>query len=153
MNNKNPIQIRKATTEDISAILHLYKSAGIESGNPFTEEEARAHFAIFEQYPNYHLFVAILDSNIVGTFALLVMDNLAKRGRRSGVVEDVAVSPDWQGRGIGRAMMEHARKECIQADCYKFSLSSNLQREEAHRFYDALGFERHGYSFRVPLLD
>lgn len=153
MNDKNPIQIRKATKEDIPAILHLYKIAGIESDTPFTEEEGQAHFAVFDQYPNYHLFVALVDSSIVGTFALLIMDNLAKRGRRSGVVEDVAVSPDWQGRGIGRAMMEHAAQECSRANCYKFSLSSNLRREEAHRFYEALGFERHGYSFRIPLPD
>jgi hypothetical protein len=29
------------------------------------------------------------------------------------------------------------------------ALSSNLKRQKAHDFYDSLGFERHGYSFRV----
>jgi len=67
------------------------------------------------------------------------------------VVEDVAVLPAWQGHGIGRAMMEHARAQCRTAGCYKLSLSSNLKREAAHRFYDALGFERHGYSFQVSV--
>jgi ribosomal protein S18 acetylase RimI-like enzyme len=66
-------------------------------------------------------------------------------------VEDVAVLPRYQGRGIGRAMMRHAMSECRAAGCYKLTLSSNLKREAAHRFYDGLGFERHGYSFRVEL--
>jgi GNAT superfamily N-acetyltransferase len=79
------------------------------------------------------------------------MDNMAKRGRRSGIVEDVAVDPQYQGRGIGRAMMQHALEQCRRADCYKLVLSSNLKREDAHRFYDSLGFKRHGYSFRVEL--
>ena len=46
-----------------------------------------------------------------------------------------------------RAMMEHAREACRKAGCYKLALSSNLRREDAHKFYDSLGFERHGFSF------
>ena len=33
--------------------------------------------------------------------------------------------------------------------CYKLVLSSNAKRERAHAFYESLGFERHGYSFRI----
>jgi GNAT superfamily N-acetyltransferase len=44
-------------------------------------------------------------------------------------------------------MMEHARDACRRAGCYKLALSSNLKRADAHRFYDSLGFERHGFSF------
>ncbi len=28
------------------------------------------------------------------------------------------------------------------------SLSANMKRAKAHAFYESLGFERHGYSFR-----
>ena len=31
-------------------------------------------------------------------------------------------------------------------------LSSNAKRERAHAFYESLGFERHGFSFRVNLV-
>ena len=48
-------------------------------------------------------------------------------------------------------MMQHAREECRSAGCYKLTLSSGLPREGAHRFYDSLGFERHGYSFLMRL--
>jgi GNAT superfamily N-acetyltransferase len=67
---------------------------------------------------------------------------------RDALEEDLpAVLPSRQGQSIGRAMMEHAREACRQAGCYKLALSSNLRREDAHRFYDSLGFERHGFSF------
>jgi GNAT superfamily N-acetyltransferase len=46
-------------------------------------------------------------------------------------------------------MMRRAMDECRQAGCYKLALSSNLKREAAHRFYEGLGFEKHGYSFWV----
>jgi len=78
---------------------------------------------------------------------------VTRLSNRAGGIEGghVAQAQHDHGRGIGRAMMEHAREECCKAGCYKFALSSNLNREDAHRFYDSLGFERHGYSFRVEL--
>jgi GNAT superfamily N-acetyltransferase len=143
------ITIREASETDLPLILEAYAVCGIDGEESFSVEEARAHFARFRNYPCYRLFVAEIGGVVAGTYALLIMDNLAKRGAPSGVVEDVAVLPDYQGQGVGRAMMAHAREECRAAGCYKFVLSSGLAREGAHRFYDALGFERHGYSFRV----
>jgi ribosomal protein S18 acetylase RimI-like enzyme len=145
------ILIREAQEDDVAEILNLYLEAGVEFGPRFTAEEGRAHFAVFKRYPSYGIFVAVLDGRVVGTCELLIMDNLAKRGRRSGVVEDVAVSPKFQGQGIGRALMAHARDQCKQAGCYKFVLSSNLKRTDAHAFYEAAGFEKHGFSFRVDI--
>ena len=74
--------IRQATAADASEIVALYQRAGIESGQSFTPEEARAHFAVIARYPSYRIFVAVLGGEIVATYALLIMDNLAKRGRR-----------------------------------------------------------------------
>lgn len=117
----------------------------------FSVEEATVHYDRLKQYPSFHLYIAFIDQNAAGTYELLIMDNMAKRGRRSGIVEDVAVDPRYQGRGVGRAMMQHARKQCCDANCYKLTLSSNLKRGGAHRFYESLGFERHGYSFQTWL--
>jgi len=88
---------------------------------------------------------------VVGTYALVIVRKLGKRGTPAGVVEDVAVLPARQGQGVGPAMMRHAMADFRRAGCYKLALSSNLKREGAHRFYDSLGFERHGYSFEMPL--
>jgi len=145
------IVIREARDRDVARILELYREAGIEAEPGFTPQEAREQLALFLRYPSFRVFVAEVEGEVLGTFELLIMDNLAKRGRRSGVVEDVAVSPRWQGRGIGRAMMLHARQQCRQAGCYKLVLSSGLKRTGAHDFYDAMGFEQHGYSFRVDV--
>jgi GNAT superfamily N-acetyltransferase len=144
-----PVEIREATPDDLADLLRAYRDAGIDGGVTFTGDEAREQFARFRQYPSYRFFVARADGAFAGTYALIILDNLAKRGRKAGVVEDVAVLPDFQGRGVGRAMMEHARAECRAAGCYKMTLSSNIARESAHAFYDSLGFERHGYSFLV----
>ena len=145
------VAIRVAEEQDLPDILGAYRAAGITGEEEFTREEARAHFRRLQLYPYYRVFAAEADGRFAGTYALLIMDNMAKRGAKAGVVEDVAVLPGFQGKGVGRAMMDHARGQCRAAGCYKMTLSSGLPREGAHRFYDSLGFERHGYSFLTRL--
>ncbi len=79
------------------------------------------------------------------------MDNLGHLGAPSAIVEDVVVDPARQGQGIGRAMMDFSVARARDNRCYKMVLSSNAKRERAHAFYERLGFERHGYSFRLAL--
>jgi GNAT superfamily N-acetyltransferase len=141
--------IREAAELDLADILRAYAESGIGGEESFTVEEAREQWERLRRYPSYRVFVAEADGVFAGTYALVILDNLNKRGARAGIVEDVAVLPEFQGRGVGRAMMEHAREECRRAGCYKMALSSNLKRESAHAFYDSLGFERHGYSFVI----
>ena len=141
------MEIRDATEGDLPAVMRILAESGIDGGQSFTLEEAREHFARIRQGPGFRLLVAAVEGVVVGTYALQLMNKLGKRGTPAGVVEDVAVLPSRQGQGIGRAMMEHAREACRAAGCYKLALSSNVRREDAHRFYDSLGFERHGFSF------
>jgi GNAT superfamily N-acetyltransferase len=72
-------------------------------------------------------------------------------GAPSGVLEDAVVHRDWRGKGVGKQMVRFAMDRCREGGCYKLALSSNIKRESAHRFYDGLGFQRHGYSFVVEL--
>jgi len=146
-----PIEIRDARDEDLAGVLRVLADSGIDGGRSFSLDEARAHLEGIRRWPNYRLLVASCEGEIAGTYSLILAPKLGKRGTPAGIVEDVAVLPAWQGKGIGRAMMEHAIGECRKAGCYKLALSSNLKRRDAHRFYESLGFERHGYSFAIFL--
>jgi GNAT superfamily N-acetyltransferase len=141
------MRIRKAAERDLPAVVELYRTFG--DAKVLSPAAAARIFRRMRRYPDFTLYVSVDEGRIVGTFALLIMDNLAHMGARSAVVEDVAVEPSLQGRGIGRAMMEFARRRARAAGCYKLALSSALKRKAAHRFYEALGFSRHGYSFLV----
>jgi GNAT superfamily N-acetyltransferase len=141
--------IRKATKADLAAILALYAEVG--DTESLHLGEAERILDRMARYPDYAVYVAQCEGEIVGTFALLIMDNLAHCGAPSGVVEDVVVHPCWQGQGIGKAMMRFAMRKCAEAGCYKLVLSSNVVREPAHRFYESLGFGVHGYSFQIDV--
>jgi GNAT superfamily N-acetyltransferase len=143
--------VRKASAADIAAVLGLYAQPDLDDGNVLPVDQAVALFERFGRYPDYTLYVAEQDHEIVGSFALLVMDNLGHLGSPSGIVEDVVVAPARQGNGIGQAMMRFALERCCEKGCYKLMLSSNAKRARAHAFYESLGYERHGDSFRVDL--
>jgi ribosomal protein S18 acetylase RimI-like enzyme len=146
-----PIHCRKADKADLPDVLRLLAQPEMDDGQVLPLAEAERMFDRMARYPDYRLFVAIRDDRIVGAFALLIMDNLGHRGAPSGVIEDVVVDPQCQGQGIGKTMVQHALRVCREKGCYKLALSSNLTRERAHAFYESLGFERHGYSFRVMI--
>jgi GNAT superfamily N-acetyltransferase len=145
------IVVRKATAADLPAVLALYGQPDLDDGKVLPVDEAVALLDRFARYPDYTLYVAQDGAEIVGTFALLIMDNLGHLGARSGIVEAVAVAPARQSSGIGRGMMQFALDTCREKRCYKLVLSSNAKRVRAHAFHESLGFKRHGYSFRIDL--
>ncbi len=145
------LQMRQATAADLPSVLSLYAQPAMDNGKVLPFEQAEQLFAQFSLYPNYRLFVACDKDVIVGTFALLIMHNLAHQGTPSAIVEDVVVSDAHQSQGIGRDMMHHAMALAREAGCYKLVLSSNQKRERAHAFYESLGFQRHGFSFSIEI--
>lgn len=142
--------ILEASKKHLPQILRLYAEV-LDKGEVLTADDAEIIFDKILSYPNYKVYVLEIDNQVVGTFALLIMDNLAHLGTPSGIVEDVVVSENFQGNGIGKKMMMFAVEKCRQFGCYKMVLSSNLKRVEAHQFYENLGFEKHGFSYRINL--
>ena len=143
--------LREASKSDLPEVLNLLAQPELDDGNVIPLTEAQHLFERMARYPNYKIHVAVSEARVVGTFALLIMDNLGHQGTPSAIIEDVAVDPALHGQGIGKAMMQYAIRLAAENGCYKVALSSNLKRERAHAFYDSLDFERHGYSFRTDI--
>jgi GNAT superfamily N-acetyltransferase len=143
------LHIRQAQAADLPAVLALYQQPGLADADTLTLAQAEAMLAQFARYPHYRLFVACEGNEVVATYALLVMHNLAHGGAPSAIAEDVVVTAQRRGQGLGRQLMAHAVAEAAAAGCYKLALSSNARREAAHAFYESLGFQRHGVSFAI----
>jgi GNAT superfamily N-acetyltransferase len=145
------IILREAALSDLPRLLELYMQLDFGPEKKLSLTKARSQFLRYGEYPNYRVYVAEAAGVIVGTFALIIIDSVAHGGKPFGIVEDVVVSADWQGKGIGKKMMQFAMARCKKMGCYKLALSSHLKREDAHKFYESLGFEKHGFSFQVAL--
>ncbi len=145
------LSIRQAVLNDLPFILELYSELTEDPEDKISIIQAENKFKKINSYPDYKLYVAEYGNQIIGTFALLIMDNLAHRGEPSSIVEDVAVKKEFQGKGIGKKMMKYAMNISRQKGCYKMVLSSHMRRNQAHKFYESLGFRKHGFSFIVDL--
>ena len=145
------LALRLAQEGDLAELMRLYASLESDPAAVLPEAAARARFASILQQPGYRIFLACdpLDGAVVGTYTLLLIDNLAHRGAPSAVVENVVVDSRHTRRGIGRQMMAHAIAQARAAGCYKLALSSNSRRASAHAFYRSLGFAQHGLSFLI----
>lgn len=145
------ITIRHARQADVPQLLELYKLLDTAPEPEMPLDQAIARFREVTCNPLHHLFVAESagDGSIVGTFAMVYLGGLSHGARDSCIVEDVVVAPSFQGQGIGRRMMQMAMAHCAARDCYKLVLSSHLVRADAHRFYEGLGFRKHGYSYLI----
>ncbi len=106
------IVVREANAADLPAILNIYAQPDLDAGITLSLEEAIQVYSKFTRYPFYKLYLEENHERVVGTFALLIMDNLAHQGARSGIIEDVGVLPTYQRQGIGKKMMEYAMDVC-----------------------------------------
>lgn len=144
------LTIREVTPSDAEALTALYVQFGPHDLR-VTPERVAAILGEMRRYPDYRVYVAERRGSAVGTFALMIAEALGSRCRPFALVEDVVVDEAARGEGVGRAMMEFAMRRATAAGCYKLVLSSNVAREAAHRFYEGLGFRKHGFSFVVDL--
>ena len=95
------VTIRQAGDQDLPDVLEVYRRSGLEDAGGFTVSEAREHYARFRAYPSYRLFVAETAGRIAGTYALLILDSLAKRGLRPGSRKTSACCPNFRDRASG----------------------------------------------------
>lgn len=100
---------------------------------------------------NRVVLVAERDGKLLGTCTLHLIEHLAHNFARSAILEDVVVDADARGLGIGQALIDKAIERARAWGCYKLALSSNQSREQAHRFYQGLGFKPHGISLALAL--
>lgn len=84
-------------------------------------------------------YVAVEGRDIVGTASVIIEPKLIHNCGMAGHVEDVAVHPKHQGKGIGKLLMEHIIKKCRMHRCYKVVLNCDPKNVA---FYEKYGFKK-----------
>jgi ribosomal protein S18 acetylase RimI-like enzyme len=87
------------------------------------------------------IIVALIDEDIVGMLQLTLIPGLSRAGMLRAQIESVRVSSKHRGKKIGHALFEHAIGLAKQAGCGLVQLTTDKQRPDALRFYEALGFK------------
>ena len=76
---------------------------------------------------------------ILGTLSLVTIE--IPTGRK-GWIEDVVVDQSARGKGIGKALMNHALEKAVKFGLKSVDLTSRPSREEANMLYQSLGYQK-----------
>ena len=77
------------------------------------------------------------DHGVAG-FAVIVM-----QGVFVGYIQSVAVRPDWRGRGLGTALIQHVERRILRDQPNVFICASSFN-PDARRLYERLGYRAVG---------
>ncbi|RIV87535.1 GNAT family N-acetyltransferase [Aurantiacibacter zhengii] len=99
----------------------------------------------------HELWIVALEGEDIASFHLSYLPGVSRKGAWRGQIESVRVMPHVRGKGIGEAMMRWAVKRCEEKGCGVAQLTSDNQREGAHRFYKRLGYEPTHTGFKMRL--
>ena len=123
--------------------------AELDGDTPEAVARIHATWQAMRAHPDYDCYFAEADGEVIGTLSLIVFPVFSHHLASEAVVEAVVIRPAHRGKGLGRAMLQAAMRLAASKGAYKLALSSNLRRLDAHRFYDGMGFTRHGVSFTI----
>ncbi|MFD1376859.1 GNAT family N-acetyltransferase [Micrococcus antarcticus] len=91
------------------------------------------------------------DGAIAGTMQLTMLPGLARRGAKRMQIEAVRVASALRGGGLGTEMIRWAISEAESKRIPLVQLTSDAQRQDAHRFYEGLGFTASHVGFKMHL--
>ena len=146
--------LRRARPADIRAVVELLAADQLGATRDSAEDlrPYDAAFAEIDADPAQQLLVATNGQGaVVATMQLTVIPGLARRGARRLQIEAVRVATEHRGHGLGAAMMTWAIGEARRQSCALVQLTSDSARQDAHRFYERLGFvgSHVGYKLRL----
>ncbi|MNP76544.1 putative acetyltransferase [compost metagenome] len=67
------------------------------------------------------------------------------------LVENVVVTPEYQGQGVGKALMNSIERFGLDNQCKYVILVSESKREGSHEFYNAIGYTTDQKGFKKKI--
>jgi ribosomal protein S18 acetylase RimI-like enzyme len=123
------MEIRTFRTDDEPSVIALWESCGLVRPWNNPRKDIARKLAV---RPDLFL-VGIVDGRIVATA-------MAGYEGHRGWINYVAVAPDEQRRGLGRAIMKDVESRLHAAGCPKINLQVRSGNTEVIDFYRALGY-------------
>jgi len=136
------LTIRVAEINDAAAVAQLMCELGYET----TKSEMVARLERIATDERYRTFVAVFDDEVcgmIGTLTSLSYEHNDLGGRILALV----TLRTMRRHGIGRALIAIAEKDFAQRGIRRVALNTSLTRNDAHEFYESLGYERNGWRF------
>lgn len=137
------LEIRELASADLDALLALYEHLH-EDDDPLPSRSQLDRLWQRICTDSDHLIRGgFLAGELITSCTGAIVPNLTRGARPYAVIENVVTRREQRGRGYGSAVIQSLLESCWGRGCYKAMLLSGAQRDAAHRFYEANGFDRH----------
>ncbi|KAI5181332.1 glucosamine-phosphate N-acetyltransferase [Nematocida sp. AWRm80] len=106
---------------------------------PYPERtELIKRYEYVEKHPEtYAIFVVVSSSGtLVGTGTLLIEHKFIHNLGKVGHIEDICISKEHQGKGLGKLLINHLLNYSREQNCYKVVLACSDKNKE---FYEKCG--------------
>ena len=134
------LAIRPATRADVPTVLRFIRELAAFEREPdaVAATEELLEEALFGAPPAAEAVIAEAEGAPVG-FALFFHNFSTWTGRRGLYLEDLYVTPEARGRGVGEALLRHLAGVAVERGCARFEWSVLDWNEAAIAFYRKLG--------------
>ncbi len=124
-----------ADVNEIMALLHL-----IPANRKLSSDDWREVAQRFRESSGIDVIVAVdrLDPPIIVGFVALSIVRGLTEGR--GLINDIAVLPTYQRRGVGTMLLEAALKRAERLNLHQIMVNAQRADDRARAFYSSLGF-------------
>jgi GNAT superfamily N-acetyltransferase len=136
------VTIRDAAPGDVATILRFIRElAEFErEADKVVATEALLHDAMFGERPVAEAVIAERDSTPLG-MALFFHNFSTWTGWKGLYLEDLYVTPEARGSGVGAALLRHLAGIALDRGCTRFEWSVLDWNERAIEFYRSMGAE------------
>jgi ribosomal protein S18 acetylase RimI-like enzyme len=144
------LTIRPAEVNDAATLAQLMSELGYET----TKSEMQMRLEPIVTDERLRTFVAVCDGKVCGMIGTLTYPSY-EHNDPSGRIVALVIKSTMRRRGIGRALIATAEKDFAERGIRRVALNTQLGREDAHKFYESLGYERNGWRFlkQLPVRD
>jgi len=148
----NDIAIRKAKKSDLPAIKRLLAEL-VNAMNDTECIDMRVAPGVWEHLlgdARSHFLVAAAGGTSVGLIHFTTRQTVLHQSP-SGMIDELIVTTEYQGKGIGKQLVLAAIERCRQLACCEVEVSTEQTNLKARKFYRKCGFDKTEVLFELDL--
>jgi ribosomal protein S18 acetylase RimI-like enzyme len=123
----------------VLAMISAYAEDAMGNGGPLPEDVLRNLIPGLREHPTTVILLAYMEDQAVG-IATCFVGFSTFYARPLINVHDLAIRPEFRGRGIGRRLLDAVVDKAAQLGCCKVTLEVHEGNARAKQMYEAAGF-------------
>lgn len=128
--------IRYATPNDLEDVYRLICDL---EGKPLSSKHFAQNYEANLSDSSIHYLVACDDEKVIG-FLSIHVQRILHHENLTCELQELYILPDYRSRGVGRLMMEYAKKLAVNLGLEEIELTTRVSRTRAQEFYKRLGY-------------